>query len=62
MVYASTKQGFLNATSSNLGIDIAKKLEASSPSEITVATLEEEFRPKKEQKQGFSRPKKPGKR
>ncbi len=62
MVYASTKQGFLTAASSTLGIEIAKKLEASSPSEITNATLEEEFRPKQEQKQGFSRPKKPGKR
>lgn len=62
MVYASTKQGFLTAVSSSFGIEIVKKLEASSPSEITSATLEEEFRPKQEQKQAFSRPKKPGKR
>ncbi len=62
MVYASMKQGFLAAASSTLGTETVKKLEASSPSEITVATLEEEFRPKLEQKQGFSRPKKPGKR
>ncbi|MCJ1451179.1 Twinfilin-1 [Mycoblastus sanguinarius] len=62
MVYASTKQGFLAAASSELGIEIAKKFEASSPSELTVSTLEDEFRPKQEQKQGFSRPKRPGKR
>ncbi|KAL6717007.1 Twinfilin-1 [Lecanora helva] len=62
MVYASSKQGFLSAASSTLGIEIVKKLEASSPSEITEASLEQEFRPNEEQKQGFARPKRPGKR
>lgn len=62
MVYASTKQGFLAAANAEFGIDIVKKFEASDPSEITGAALEEEFRPKQEQKQGFSRPKKPGRR
>lgn len=38
------------------------QFEASSPSEITASMIEEEFRPKQEQKQGFSRPKRPGKR
>ena len=38
------------------------QFEASSPSEITASTIEDEFRPKQEQKQGFSRPKRPGKR
>ncbi|CAD6565825.1 MAG: Twinfilin-1 [Alectoria sarmentosa] len=62
MVYASTKQGFLAAMSSDMGVEIAKRLELSSPSEITASTLEDEFRPKQEQKQGFSKPKRPGKR
>lgn len=62
MVYASTKQGFLASMSSEMGVEIAKKLEVSSPSEITASILEEEFRPKQEQKQAFSRPKRPGKR
>lgn len=38
------------------------QFEASSPSEITASTIEDEFRPKQEQKQGFSRPKPPRKR
>lgn len=38
------------------------QFEASSPTEITASMIEDEFRPKQEQKQGFSRPKRPGKR
>jgi len=62
MVYASTKGGFVSGVSGEIGIEVAKKIEVSSPDEITVASLEEEFRPKEEAKQGFSRPKRPGKR
>ena len=38
------------------------QLEASSPSEITAAVVHEELYPKHEEKQAFSRPKRPGKR
>ena len=38
------------------------QFEVASPSEITVSTLEDEFKPKQEQKQSFARPKRPGKR
>ena len=38
------------------------QMEASSPEEITSAALEEEFRPKAEEKRGFERPKRPGRR
>ncbi len=62
MIYASTKEGFISGVSSDIGIEVAKKIEVSSPDEITVASLKEEFRPKQEAKQGFSRPKRPGKR
>ena len=38
------------------------QLEATSPFEITASTVREEFKPKAEQKQAFSKPKRPGKR
>jgi twinfilin-like protein len=41
---------------------LVRKLEATDPSEISAQTLEDEFRQKSEQKSGFARPKRPGKR
>lgn len=39
-----------------------RQLEATNPDEITAATIEEEFAPRQEQRSGFARPKKPGRR
>ncbi|KAL8932401.1 MAG: hypothetical protein Q9211_006331 [Gyalolechia sp. 1 TL-2023] len=52
----------MDAASAEGGFEVAKKLEASSPSEITPEVIAEEVQPKAEQKQGFARPKRPGKR
>jgi hypothetical protein len=41
---------------------LAMQMEATSPLEITAATIEEEFHPKREEKVAFSRPKRPGRR
>jgi twinfilin-like protein len=38
------------------------QLEATDPSEITAQTIAEEFAIKQEQKSGFSKPKRPGRR
>ncbi|KAL8672285.1 MAG: hypothetical protein Q9168_003256 [Polycauliona sp. 1 TL-2023] len=62
MVYASFKRVVMDTASAQAGVEIAKKLEASSPSEITPEMIGEEFQPRLEQKQGFARPKRPGKR
>ncbi|KAL8829973.1 MAG: hypothetical protein Q9191_001698 [Dirinaria sp. TL-2023a] len=62
MLYASSKLTFVNAVKDEAKLNVVKRLEASSPSEITADAIEEEFTPKQEQKQGFSRPKRPGKR
>ncbi|MCJ1385730.1 Twinfilin-1 [Xylographa soralifera] len=62
MIYASSRAGVIAAAGKEAGVEIAKKLEASSPSEITASTIRDEFQPKQEQKQAFSRPKRPGKR
>ncbi|KAI9808384.1 MAG: Twinfilin-1 [Pycnora praestabilis] len=62
MVYASSRAGMVNNASTQIGLTIVKKLEASSPSEINASTIHDEFHPKQEMKSGFSRPKRPGKR
>ncbi|KAL8757122.1 MAG: hypothetical protein Q9199_002434 [Rusavskia elegans] len=62
MIYASFKKVVMETASAEAGFEIAKKLEASSPAEITPKMIEEEFQPRQEQKQGFARPKRPGKR
>ncbi|CAO1603451.1 Twinfilin-1 [Xanthoria calcicola] len=62
MIYASFKGMVLETANVEAGLEIAKKLEASSPAEITPEMLGAEFQPRQEQKQGFARPKRPGKR
>lgn len=48
------------------GVEVAKRLEASGPEEVTATMLREEVEPKNDGaaagKQGFARPKRPGKR
>ncbi|KAI4243933.1 MAG: hypothetical protein L6R42_010602, partial [Xanthoria sp. 1 TBL-2021] len=62
MIYASFKKVVMETASAEAGFEIAKKLEASSPAEITPEMIGEEFQPRQEQKQEFARPKRPGKR
>jgi len=62
MLYASSRHSTYNLAERGVGLTIAKKLEASDPSDISPETLEAEFAPKKEEKTGFSKPKRPGKR
>ncbi|KAI9782320.1 MAG: Twinfilin-1 [Peltula sp. TS41687] len=62
MVYASARASVIAYASYEAGLEVQKKLEASSPSEITEAILHEEFHPKKAEKTGFSKPKRPGRR
>ncbi|KAI9706791.1 MAG: Twinfilin-1 [Bogoriella megaspora] len=62
MLYASSRSSVIAVAASEAGIEVAKKLEATEPSEITAQTLHDEFNPKQEQKSGFARPKRPGRR
>ncbi|KAI9874988.1 MAG: Twinfilin-1 [Pleopsidium flavum] len=62
MMYASSRHGMVVTAGREAGLTIDKKMEASSPSEITASSIHEEFHPKPEQKQAFSKPKRPGKR
>ncbi|KAI9659418.1 MAG: Twinfilin-1 [Bathelium mastoideum] len=62
MLYASSRSSVIALASSEAGIEVAKRFEATNPDEITAQTLYEEFHPKQEQKSGFARPKRPGRR
>lgn len=65
MVYASSKRSVLEVARLE-GVEVLKRLEASGPEEVTAAMLKEEVEPKGDSagggKQGFARPKRPGKR
>jgi twinfilin-like protein len=62
MIYASSRKSVEALAASEANLTLAKKIEATDPEEITAATLETEFAPKQEQKVGFSKPKRPGRR
>ncbi|KZF21511.1 actin depolymerizing protein [Xylona heveae TC161] len=62
MVYSTSRASMIILSERDAGLVIAKKLEASEPSEISASVLHEEFHPKQEQKTGFARPKRPGRR
>jgi len=61
MIYASSRSSIISMAE-QAGLKIAKKLEAASPSDLSLELLMEEFHPKVEQKTAFSRPKRPGRR
>jgi len=62
MIYASSKRSVETLAERDAGLTLARKLEATDPNEISAQTLEDEFRQKSEQKSGFARPKRPGRR
>ncbi|KAF8455390.1 hypothetical protein BGX38DRAFT_1267313 [Terfezia claveryi] len=61
MVYASSRSSIISIAE-QAGLQISKRLEAASPSELSLELLMEEFHPKKEEKASFARPKRPGRR
>ncbi|KAF2085253.1 actin monomer binding protein-like protein [Saccharata proteae CBS 121410] len=62
MVYAASRGFALNLAEKEVGLTIAKRMEASTPDEITEQSINEEFAPKQEVKTGFAKPKRPGRR
>ncbi|EOD51557.1 putative actin monomer binding protein [Neofusicoccum parvum UCRNP2] len=62
MVYAASRGFAVLLAEKEAGIPIAKRLEFSSPEDITADTIDEEFAPKEEKKTTFAKPKRPGKR
>lgn len=63
MLYASSRRSALQLAEME-GLEVAKRVEASTPDEITEERLREEVNPSQETgtKQAFARPKRPGKR
>jgi twinfilin-like protein len=65
MVYSTSKRSVLEVARVE-GVDVAKKIEVGGPEEVTADMLREEAQPRVEGaaagKQGFARPKRPGKR
>ncbi|PUU74449.1 hypothetical protein B9Z19DRAFT_1133263 [Tuber borchii] len=62
MIYAASRGSVVALAEADAGLKIAKRLEASSASDVSELQLLEEFHPKKEEKESFSRPKRPGRR
>ncbi|KAF6809320.1 cofilin tropomyosin-type actin-binding protein [Colletotrichum sojae] len=61
MLYPLMKRAVLDvASSSEIGLTLDKKFEVEEPSEITEETILSELHPKVTTRQGFSRPKRPG--
>lgn len=61
MVYASSRSQLVTLAQ-NVGLEVTKKLEASSPDEWTAESLAGEFQEHKVESKGFARPKRPGRR
>ncbi|KAF2763477.1 actin monomer binding protein-like protein [Pseudovirgaria hyperparasitica] len=63
MIYATSERSVRGLATSEAGIEIAKKLEASNPADVTAQSIEDEFKETiVETKQAFSKPKRPGRR
>ncbi|KAI9890792.1 MAG: Twinfilin-1 [Vezdaea aestivalis] len=60
MVYATSRLAVYRIGEIEYGLNIVKRIEATSPSEITARYLDEELSPQKDEKPSFSRPKRPG--
>lgn len=63
MLYAASRGNVVSLAQNEGGLKVAKKLEATNPEEVTEQVILDEFKVEKvEVKQGFSKPKRPGKR
>lgn len=60
MLYPLMKRAVLEVASSNCGVTADKKFEVEGPGEITEQSVTDELHPKAQARQGFSRPKRPG--
>lgn len=60
MMYPLMKRAVLEVADKEAGLKIEKRFEVEEPSEITEQTVLEDLHPKVTARQGFSRPKRPG--
>jgi len=63
MLYAASRSGVLSLAQGEGGLKVAKRIEATNPSEITESVVLDEFKTEAvEEKKGFAKPKRPGRR
>lgn len=60
MMYPLMKRAVLEIAEREAGLAIEKRFEVEEPSEITEETVLDDLHPKVAARQGFSRPKRPG--
>jgi twinfilin-like protein len=63
MLYAASRSNVISLAQNEGGLKVAKRLEATNPEEITAQVIADEFKvEEKEEKKGFAKPKRPGRK
>jgi twinfilin-like protein len=62
MLYASSSRSAVQIAEAEAGLQIEKRIEESSPEDISADTIDAELHPKAEVKKVFERPRRPGRR
>ncbi|KAF4638050.1 hypothetical protein G7Y89_g7 [Cudoniella acicularis] len=62
MLYAASSRSAVQVADTEAGIKVEKKIEASSPEDISEASVLDDLHPKVEVKKAFERPKRPGRK
>jgi twinfilin-like protein len=62
MLYAASSRSAVQLAEAEAGLKIEKKIEASSPDEISEESIDADLHPKVEVKKAFERPKRPGRK
>lgn len=63
MLYAASRSNVITLAQNEGGLKVAKRIEATNPGEVTEQVIADEFRAEeKEEKKGFAKPKRPGRR
>lgn len=62
MMYPLMKRAVLEVGNREAGLNLEKRFEVEEPSEITEQTVMEDLHPQVTARQGFSRPKRPGRK
>lgn len=63
MIYAASRGNVVSLAQNEAGLKVAKKLEATNPDEVTEQVIRDEFKTEEVvKKEGFAKPKRPGRR
>jgi len=62
MLYAASSRSAIQVAEAEAGLKVEKKIEASSPDEISEETIDADLHPKVEIKKAFERPRRPGRK